>query len=154
MQASMYSGAFFIQATLGGPETLLLTCFRGDAARKTNAADASVELAQRITEALARERVVPRFVDSSSSRTGRHAVQVHASLYRGSSGLCCSESAAGFDRRTLAIVATSRSPRANPKRVPCCGEMPRCSAEISGVTDAAARLDRGRCVDFQRDLQV
>src|SRR5467141_2504620 len=49
---------------------------------KQNATDASVELAKRITEALARERVVPRFVDSYVVENGRHALQVHASLYR------------------------------------------------------------------------
>ena len=40
------------------------------------------ELGQRITEALTRERIVPRFVDSYVIENGRHALQVHASLYR------------------------------------------------------------------------
>jgi len=39
-------------------------------------------LAQNLVLALARERVVPRFVDSYVVENGRHALQVHAPLYR------------------------------------------------------------------------
>src|SRR5882724_9620677 len=49
---------------------------------KQNAIDAPSELAQRLPEALLRERIVPRFVDSYVVENGRHALQVHASLYR------------------------------------------------------------------------
>src|ERR1700726_2927820 len=44
--------------------------------------DAPQELAQRLMEGLQRERIVPRFVDSYVVEHGRHALQVHASLYR------------------------------------------------------------------------
>src|SRR5215470_6263772 len=46
------------------------------------ASDAPGLLAQRLVETLARERVVPRFVDSYVVENGRHALQVHAPLYR------------------------------------------------------------------------
>jgi len=46
------------------------------------AGEASVLLAQKLLETLARERVVPRFVDSYVVENGRHALQVHAPLYR------------------------------------------------------------------------
>src|SRR5258706_12092339 len=49
---------------------------------KQIASDPPGELAQRISEALLRERVIPRFVDSYVVENGRHALQVHASLYR------------------------------------------------------------------------
>src|SRR5205823_12553173 len=49
---------------------------------KSIATDAPAELAKRITEVLLRERVIPRFVDSYVVDNGRHALQVHASLYR------------------------------------------------------------------------
>src|SRR5499425_2483477 len=39
-------------------------------------------LAQKLVETLARERVIPRFVDSYVVENGRHALQVHAPLYR------------------------------------------------------------------------
>jgi hypothetical protein len=46
------------------------------------AAEASTILAQNLVQALLRERVIPRFVDSYVVENGRHALQVHASLYR------------------------------------------------------------------------
>jgi len=44
--------------------------------------EASSVLAQNLVQALLRERVIPRFVDSYVVDNGRHALQVHASLYR------------------------------------------------------------------------
>src|SRR5262250_2511286 len=46
------------------------------------AGEAPVLLAQNLLQTLARERVVPRFVDSYVIENGRHALQVHAPLYR------------------------------------------------------------------------
>src|SRR5258708_13474209 len=52
-------------------------------ARAQNPAEeASTVLAQNLVQALLRERVIPRFVDSYVVDNGRHALQVHASLYR------------------------------------------------------------------------
>jgi hypothetical protein len=39
-------------------------------------------LARDLVQAIARERVIPRFVDSYVVENGRHALQVHAPLYR------------------------------------------------------------------------
>src|ERR1700674_1468828 len=47
-----------------------------------NVTDMASELAQRLHEALIGERIIPRFVDSYVVEHGRHALQVHASLYR------------------------------------------------------------------------
>ena len=44
--------------------------------------DAPATLAQNLVQTLARERVIPRFVDSYVVDNGRHALQVHAPLYR------------------------------------------------------------------------
>ena len=44
--------------------------------------DAPTTLAESLAAALLRERVIPRFVDSYVVENGRHALQVHASLYR------------------------------------------------------------------------
>ena len=46
------------------------------------AGEAPVLLAQNLLQTLARERVVPRFVDSYVIENGRYALQVHAPLYR------------------------------------------------------------------------
>src|SRR5882672_1665756 len=42
----------------------------------------AIELAPKLSQALAQERVVQRFVDSYVVENGRHALQVHAPLYR------------------------------------------------------------------------
>jgi len=49
---------------------------------KTDLASRASSLAQRLSEALYRERIVPRFVDSYVVEHGRYGLQVHASLYR------------------------------------------------------------------------
>src|SRR4029434_5494231 len=51
--------------------------------KEQNAAgDAPGLLAQKLPCTLARERIIPRFVDSYVVENGRHALQVHAPLYR------------------------------------------------------------------------
>src|ERR1700751_3086561 len=49
---------------------------------QTPAGEAPALLAQNLLQTLARERVIPRFVDSYVIENGRHALQVHAPLYR------------------------------------------------------------------------
>ena len=49
---------------------------------QNSAGEAPAQLAQNLVQALARERVIPRFVDSYVVENGRHALQVHAPLYR------------------------------------------------------------------------
>ena len=49
---------------------------------KFDASTAAALLAQRLGEALLRERLVPRFVDSYVVEHGRYGLQVHAALYR------------------------------------------------------------------------
>jgi hypothetical protein len=44
--------------------------------------EAPALLAQNLVQVLLRERVIPRFVDSYVVENGRHALQVHAPLYR------------------------------------------------------------------------
>lgn len=49
---------------------------------QNSASDTPGLLAQKLVETLARDRVIPRFVDSYVVENGRHALQVHAPLYR------------------------------------------------------------------------
>jgi hypothetical protein len=49
---------------------------------KSSANDLATLLPQRLCEALLRERIIPRFVDSYVVEHGRHSLQVHAVLYR------------------------------------------------------------------------
>src|SRR5579863_1144327 len=81
------------------------------------AADPSTELAQKLVETLLRERVIPRFVDSYVIENGRHALQVHASLYRDLLSLLQREALLALSVRALAIVCDEPRPagRAKPR---------------------------------------
>src|SRR6266550_1053803 len=85
---------------------------------KQNATDAPGELALRITEALVRERVVPRFVDSYVVENGRHALQVHATLYRDLLALLQREALLALTVRALAMVCNEPQPADKSKPRP------------------------------------
>src|SRR2546428_14031036 len=76
------------------------------------------ELAQRISEALLRERIVPRFVDSYVVENGRHALQVHATLYRDLLALLQREALLALAVRALAIICNEPQPAGKSKPRP------------------------------------
>jgi len=122
---------------------------------RQNAIDAPGELAQRISEALIRERVVPRFVDSYVVENGRHALQVHASLYRDLLALLQREALLALTVRALAIVCNEPRPAGKSKARP----MPRRDATAFRRKFLASLTRQqgwtaGDALDFQRDLQM
>ena len=122
---------------------------------KQNATDAPGELALRITEALVRERVVPRFVDSYVVENGRHALQVHASLYRDLLALLLREALLALTVRALAIVCNEPQPAGKSKPRP----MRRRDATAFRRKFLASLTRQrgwtaGDALDFQRDLQM
>jgi hypothetical protein len=125
------------------------------AREKQNSMDAPVELGQRIAEALIRERIVPRFVDSYVIENGRHALQVHASLYRDLLALLQREALLALSVRTLEIVCEEPRPAGKTKPRP----MLRRDA-VAFRRKFLAALTRqqgwtaGDALDFQRDLQM
>lgn len=117
--------------------------------------DAPAELVQRLTDGLQRERIVPRFVDSYVVEHGRHALQVHASLYRDLLALLQREALLAAAARSLEIAF------AEP--LPCGRAKPRPMSRKDAATfrrKFLAALTRqqkwgaGDALDFQRDLQV
>src|SRR5437667_10789784 len=125
------------------------------AQEKPNAVDAPAELAKRITEALLRERVVPRFVDSYVVENGRHALQVHASLYRDLLALLQREALLALTVRALAIVCNEPQPAGKSKPRP----MRRRDATAFRRKFLASLTRQqgwtaGDALDFQRDLQM
>lgn len=62
------------------------------------------ELALSLAEALHRERIIPRFVDSYVVENGRQALQVHASLYRDLLTLLQREALLAVSARALELV--------------------------------------------------
>jgi len=122
---------------------------------KQNAIDAPGELAQRVSEALLRERVVPRFVDSYVVENGRYALQVHASLYRDLLALLQREALLALTVRTLALVCDEPQPAGKSKPRP----MLRRDATAFRRKFLASLTRRqswtaGDALDFQRDLQM
>lgn len=122
---------------------------------KQNATDAPSELAQRITETLIRERVVPRFVDSYVVENGRHALQVHASLYRDLLGLLQREALLAMTLRALEMVRSELQTAGQRKARP----MLRRDAAVFRRKYLAAlarqqNWNAGDALDFQKDLQM
>ncbi len=70
------------------------------------ATEASTVLAQNLVETLLRERVIPRFVDSYVVDNGRHALQVHASLYRDLLAILQREALLAACVRALEVAST------------------------------------------------
>jgi hypothetical protein len=117
--------------------------------------DGPAELAKHISEALVRERVVARFVDSYVVENGRHALQVHASLYRDLLALLQREALLALTVRALAIVCNE--PQAVGKSKP----RPMLRRDATAFRRKfLASLTRqqgwtaGDALDFQRDLQL
>jgi hypothetical protein len=122
---------------------------------KPNPIEAPEALAKSISEALLRERVVPRFVDSYVVENGRHALQVHASLYRDLLALLQREALLALTVRALAIVCNE--PQAVGKSKP----RPMLRRDATAFRRKfLASLTRqqgwtaGDALDFQRDLQM
>jgi hypothetical protein len=122
---------------------------------KQSAADATVELAARLTEALQRERIVPRFVDSYVVEHGRHGLQVHAALYRDLLGLLQREALIAASVHAIEIVSDNFQPTAKSKPRPMLRKD--AVAYRRKYLSALARHQKwsaGDALDFQRDFQI
>lgn len=125
------------------------------APEKRQQADAAAELARQISEALIRERIVPRFVDSYVVEYSRQALQVHAAMYRDLLALLQREALLACIVRAMEIVC--REPRAQGRSKP--RPMSRREATLFRKKFLAALVRQqdwtaGDALDFQRDLQL
>jgi hypothetical protein len=114
--------------------------------------DASV-LAADLTQALLQERVVQRFVDSYVVENGRHALQVHASLYRDLLTLLQREALLAATVSLLEQVAAG--PVTGKKPLP----LTRKDAALFRRKFLLAltrekKWNAGDALDFQNDLQI
>ena len=125
------------------------------AREKQNAPDAPGELAKSLSEALLRERLIPRFVDSYVVENGRQALQVHAALYRDLLTLLQREALLALAVHALAIICNEPQPAGKVKpRI-----MPRRDATAFRRKFLASLTRQqgwtaGDALDFQRDLQM
>jgi hypothetical protein len=122
---------------------------------RQNTMDAPAELAQRVSEALLRERVVPRFVDSYVVENGRHALQAHASLYRDLLALLQREALLALSVQTLAIICDEPQPagKSKPRRMLRRDATAFRRKFLASLTRQQG-WTAGDALDFQRDLQI
>ncbi len=117
--------------------------------------DPALELATRLTEALQRERLVPRFVDSYVVEHGRYGLQVHAALYRDLLALLRREALIAMSVRAIGI-ATSE-PQSSGKSKPRPMLKKDAAAYRRKYLAALARHEgwtAGDALDFQKDFQI
>jgi hypothetical protein len=122
---------------------------------KQSARDVTAELAARLTEALQRERIVPRFVDSYVVEHGRHGLQVHAALYRDLLMLLQREALIAASAHAVEIVTSDFQPTPRSKPRP----MPKKDAtayrrKYLGALARHQKWSAGDALDFQRDFQI
>jgi hypothetical protein len=118
-------------------------------------ARAAEELARQLHEALLRERIVPRFVDSYVLANERQALQVHAVMYRDLLALLQREALLALSVRALEIVCDEPRIQGRSKPRP----MPRREALLFHKKFLASLVRQqgwsvGDALDFQRDLQL
>jgi hypothetical protein len=134
---------------------VLLLCATVEPA-KHNLSDAPVNLPGRLAEALLRERIVPRFVDSYVEEHGRYGLQVHAALYRDLLALLQREALIAMAVHALEVATTEPPPaRGKSKSRP----MLRKDVVVfrRKFLNALARQQKwsiSDALDFQRDLQM
>ena len=123
------------------------------AKRATN--DAAAELAAQLTEALQRERIVPRFVDSYVVEHGRQGLQVHAALYRDLLELLQREALIAASVLAMGLITSNHQPTAKSKPRPMTKKD--ATAYRRKYLGALARQQKwtmGEALDFQRDFQI
>jgi hypothetical protein len=122
---------------------------------KIRVPDITAELARQLSEALPRERVVPRFVDSYVVEYGRHALQVHAGFYRDLLTLLQREALLAMCAHALEIICKGSSAPEDRKS----GPMKRKDAAAFRQKFLAALTRQqlwnvGAALDFQSDLKM
>lgn len=118
-------------------------------------AEAPAWLAQALVEALAQERIVPRFVDSYVVDNSRHALQVHASLYRDLLAILQREALLAACVRALEISAfeTIENSRGKQKVVLRKGADTFRRKFLSALA-RRQNWNAGDALDFQSDLKM
>jgi hypothetical protein len=122
---------------------------------KTAPIDNAALLAQQLSETLARERIIPRFVDSYVEQNGRYGLQVHAALYRDLLGLLHREALLATSAKVLEIVrlGSDGTTAAKAKPLNRRDAMAFRQKYVSAIT-RQQKWNAGDALDFQSDLQM
>ncbi|HEY2119779.1 MAG TPA: hypothetical protein VGH37_11385 [Candidatus Acidoferrum sp.] len=118
-------------------------------------AELATRLAQQLTDALTRERIVPRFVDSYVEQHSRYGLQVHAALYRDLLTLLHREALLAISAKTLEIIAKGDESASLAKFKPLSRRDASLFRQkyISSIT-RQQKWNAGDALDFQSDLQM
>jgi hypothetical protein len=122
---------------------------------KSPANDPAALLPQRLSEALLRERTIPRFVDSYVVEHGRHSLQVHAVLYRDLLNLLQREALLTVTVRALEIVTRGLHADDDRKAKPMTRQEASAFRQkfLAGLT-RHQRWNVSDALDFQTDLKM
>ena len=122
---------------------------------QNSASEAPATLARDLVQALARERVIPRFVDSYVVENGRHALQVHAPLYRDLLAILQREALLAACARALEIACFEmiESGKRNPRLVMRKGADAFRRKFLSALAHQQ-EWNAGDALDFQSDLRL
>src|SRR5258707_7637017 len=122
---------------------------------KQTRVDPASELAARLTEALQRERLVPRFVDSYVVEHGRYGLQVHAALYRDLLALLHREALIAMSVRAMEIVTTEPQSSGKSKARPMLKkDAARYRRKYLAALARHEGWTAGDALDFQKDFQI
>jgi hypothetical protein len=122
---------------------------------KQSATDGAVELAAQLVEALHRERIVPRFVDSYVVEHGRHGLQVHAALYRDLLELLQREALVAASVHAVEIITKDLQQTERSKPRPMAkAEAAAYRRKYLGALGRHEKWSMGDALDFQRDFQI
>lgn len=122
---------------------------------KPGSADKPAELAARLSEALQRERIVPRFADFYVVQHSRQAVQAHAERYRDLLALLQREALIAASVHAIDILVNGLAPAENSRPRP----MPRKDAaafrrQFFAELARQQKWTAGDALDFQKDFRV
>jgi hypothetical protein len=114
----------------------------------------AAELAFRLAEALQRERIIPRFVDSYVVENGRQALQVHAALYRDLLALLQREALLAVSARALELVFMELPPEGKRKTKPVARrDATGFRRKFLAALTRQQKWNAGDALDFQSDLR-
>jgi hypothetical protein len=122
---------------------------------QSTAGDSAAALAQNLSEALLRERPIPRFVDSYVVEHGRHSLQVHAALYRDLLNLLQREALLTISAGALELVTRGGSKNDRAKSKPLTRkEAAAFRQKYLAALTRHHRWNVGEALEFQSDLQM
>lgn len=122
---------------------------------KSSANDLAALLPERLSEALLRERTIPRFVDSYVVEHGRHSLQVHAVLYRDLLNLLQREALLTVTARALEMLTRGLDTDDDRKVKPMTRQEASAFRQkfLAGLT-RHQRWNVSDALDFQSDLKM